>query len=205
MNSVKHTILNSKTIIDENGNVINLYNIAGTAWEDSNNNGKLDSNEDKIGNVEVCLIDAQTGNIVYKATSDEQQKVTTSSDGIYKFTDVKAGTYIVVFLYNYNVYDITQYKKEGLLETENSDAIKAEIKMNNEIKTAGVTENIQVSNEGIYGVNIGLIRMNNLIFGIDKTVTKMVMKSPKNSKTVEFNNAKIVENIPNTKTKIITI
>ena len=100
-------------------------------------------------------------------------------NGEYKFDDVKAGEYIVAFLYDGNQYDVTEFKKAGVLESENSDAVKTSIKFNNEDRTAGITEVFEVKESSVSGINIGLIKMESAIFSINKVVTRMSMTDPK--------------------------
>ena len=193
VNAVTHTITSSKEIITDNGEKINTYSITGTAWEDSNKDGKKDSGEPRLSNIEVILIDNTTGNIATKESSKDEQRTTTNSNGEYKFDEVKAGNYMVVFVYDSSKYNLTQYKKDGILDSENSDAVKTEIKLGGENKIAGVTEAFAVNSSSVSGIDIGLIKMDTAVFGIDKVVTKIVMQNTKTSKTSNFNDSKLAK------------
>ena len=193
VNSLNHTLLNKKQIVDDNGNTVNVYTISGTAWEDTNQDGRKDAGESKIANIGVCLVDTKTGSIATQVSSQDKQRTTTDSNGEYIFNEVKAGEYIVVFLYDATKYNLTTYKKSEVIESENSDAMKTQVKLDGETKTAGVTETIQIKDLGASGINIGLIKKESTVFGIDKVVTKMVMQNKKTSKTVNFKDSKLAK------------
>ena len=193
VNSLTHTLISNNSIVTPDGEQVSVYNISGTAWEDTNKDAKKDTGEAKLSNIGVILVDNETGNIATKASSSEQQRTTTDSNGEYRFSEVKSGKYTVVFLYDAAKYTITEYKKSGLLESENSDAIKTQIKMDGNIQIAGVTEEININSNSITGINIGLIKMDSAIFGIDKVVTKIVMKNTKTSRTAEYKDSKLAK------------
>ena len=193
MNSLTHKIISDNSVLTPGGDRVNVYNISGVAWEDVNKDGQKGSNENRLSNIQVILIDNETGNIALQASTSKEQRTTTNSSGQYEFKEVKAGEYIVVFLYDQNQYTITEYKKEGVLENDNSDAISALIKIDGQSQMAGITESIQITESSILGVNIGLIKMESAIFSINKVVTRMSMTNPKTSKTVDFNNSKLAK------------
>lgn len=61
--------------------------VEGVVWNDTNKDGKIDTDEKRFPGVTVTLID----------TDDKEiDKTTTAKDGSYKFTDVPAGDYIIV-------------------------------------------------------------------------------------------------------------
>ena len=66
INKVSHTLTSNKEIETEDGQKIMTYHISGTAWEDSNRDGKKDAGEPKLPNIEVILIDNSTGEIAKK-------------------------------------------------------------------------------------------------------------------------------------------
>ena len=194
LNAITHTISSNKEVTDpSSGEKVNTYSISGTAWEDTNKDGRKDAGEAKLSNIEVILIDNATGNIAKKVSSGSDQKVTTNANGEYKFDEVKPGEYMVIFLYDASKYNITEYKKSGVLENENSDAVKTTVKLNGENRTAGVTEKFNVNSSSVSGVDIGLIKMESAIFSIDKVVTKIVMQNPKTSRTAEYKDSKLAK------------
>ena len=191
---ISHIISNEKEIVDPGtGETITIYTVSGSAWEDKDKDGKKDASEPAIANLEVLLIDSNTGEIAKRVTSDTEQRTKTSSTGAYRFDEVRKGNYIVVFLYDTGKYTITEYKKEGVQDSENSDAIKTNIKLNSENRTAGVTEEFEVNGGLVSGINIGLIEMDSAIFSLNKVVSKMTMTNPKTSKTVDFVNSKLAK------------
>lgn len=62
--------------------------ISSTVWNDTDGDGKLDTNESGIGGVSVSLLDAQ-GKVVATAATD--------AEGHYQFGDLKPGTYSLQF------------------------------------------------------------------------------------------------------------
>ena len=194
LNSITHVISSNKEVVNpESGEKVNTYKISGTAWEDTNKDGRKDSGEARLSNIEVILIDNATGNVAKKVSSNADQKTTTNVSGEYIFDEVKAGEYMVVFLYDTSKYNVTEYKKSGILESENSDAVKTTVKLNGENKTAGVTEKFNVNTTSVSAIDLGLITMDSAVFGIDKVVTKIVMQNPKTSRTAEYKDSKLAK------------
>ena len=95
--------------------------ISGIAWIDENENGKRDTDEQTYSNMTVMLYDYKNNSFVKE--NGQNIKVETNSDGTYEFTNLDKGQYIVVFLYDTNTYKLTEYQKDGILESKNNDVI----------------------------------------------------------------------------------
>ena len=129
--------------------------IIGTVWIDSNKNGIKDDYEPKVQNVPVLLLD-ENGNIVTNS-KNEVCVVWSGNDGTYIFSDIYKGNYTIVFLYESSKYSATIYRKDGIDESKNSDAIDKTVVYEGKSRIAGVTENILVKEENIYNIDFGLI------------------------------------------------
>lgn len=165
--------------------------ITGTVWVDKNRDGVKDADEEKIGNVTVILID-QSGNIV-KNEKKVECITTTDSDGNYLFNNLYSGTYTVIFLYESSFYSATTYKKEGVDESINSDAIDKSVVFDGVQRVAGVTEAIKVTTSNIYNIDLGLVENAKFDLKLDKTVKVITTNNGKDvvEHTYNSKNAKI--------------
>lgn len=165
--------------------------ITGTVWVDKNRDGVKDANEEKVGNVTVILID-QNGNIV-KNEKKVECITTTDSDGNYLFNNLYSGTYTVIFLYESSFYSATTYRKEGIDESINSDAIDKSIVFDGTQRIAGVTEAIKVTTSNIYNIDLGLVENAKFDLKLDKTVKVITTNNGKDVAEHTYNskNAKI--------------
>lgn len=53
-------------------------------------------------------------------------------------------------------YSVTEYQKEGVDTSVNSDAIDVEVLLNGEKTIAGMTDTIEISNSNLRDIDIGL-------------------------------------------------
>ena len=168
-----------------NLNEENNYSISGTVWVDNNNNGKKDADESTLNDITVMLVNMENSSGVYK-------KTTTSENGIYEFTDLSIGNYVVVFKYDTEKYGLTSYKKSGVSSSENSDAQSSTIIINGEQVLAGITDILNLTNN-IYNLDVGLLNKQNAKFNINKTVTKVTVETNKGTKEKKYNNSNLVK------------
>lgn len=176
-------ITNILVASSETGSVDHM--ISGIAWLDEDEDGQRDSEESILNNITVMLVDATTGNIAQNSSGEELTTVT-NSRGIYIFTDVPEGQYLVVFEYDTSVYAVTAYHKEGVSEEYNSDAITKTISINGQEGTYGVTDTITMSGEGISNIDIGLITSTIFDLELDKYVSKIVVQNNSGTETYEY-------------------
>ena len=165
--------------------------ITGTVWIDKNRNGAKDADEEKVPNVTAILID-QNGNIV-KNEKKSECVTTTDSDGNYLFNNLYSGTYTVVFLYESSLYSATTYRKDGVDESLNSDAIDKTIVFEGVQRIAGVTEIIKVTTFNVYNMDLGLVENTKFDLRLDKTVKVITTNNGKDVAEHTYNskNAKI--------------
>lgn len=153
--------------------------ISGIMWEDTNKNGMYDSEEKVFEGIEVLLLDMNTNRL-------HGQDVKTNENGIYTFTNVPKGTYIVIFLYDSGKYSATTYKAEGIDETINSDAIDTKIILDGVTLNVAITNNITVEDRSIYNIDLGLIENPKFDLKINKSISKITVQDPTGIKTYEY-------------------
>ena len=165
---------------DDNNNINEeKYSISGVAWLDSNKDGKRDNDEVMLSEITVKAMNANTQ--VIRQTS-------TDKNGSYKFEGLEKGSYIIIFEFDTSKYTTTAYKKDNLSNLLNSDAILSNVTINGTSKKAGITDKIEISNENIENIDIGLIE--NAIFdlSLDKQISSIQVINKQGTKTTEYNN-----------------
>ena len=133
---------------DEEQQAVNK--ITGTAWIDTNQNGKRDATEQLLPNMDIVLINKKDNTIVKDIYTGEEKRVKTDSNGQYEIDNLLKGEYIVIFLYNSSIYKLTTYRAEGVNEQLNSDAIDIYITLDGERKLAGMSDAIKISSNKSY-------------------------------------------------------
>ncbi len=166
--------------------------ISGIAWIDSNQDGRRDSEEELLSGVQVMLLNKTKNELVKNKETGKEEIITTGNDGKYTFNNVENGDYIVIFLYDASQYSITDYQKEDVEESVNSDAISMKIILNGEQKQAGVTDIINISNENARNVDIGLYLAEKFDLRLDKYISKITLTTPTiGTQVTNLNNSKL--------------
>jgi len=206
-NDITH-IIEARTLGASQGNsqngepsidIVDTYKISGIAWMDSNENGKKDSEEAVLAGITVMLLDKKTGNIAKDAT-EQELNTTTEGTGAYTFRNLKPGEYIVVFIYDNSKYTITDYKKSEVEESKNSDVARMTININGEEKAVAVSDTLNIVDQNIYNVNIGLKEISGFDLKLDKYVSKITVKDGNGVKTYNYDNTKLAKIEINSKT-----
>ena len=166
-------------------NIEKTYKISGTAWFDSNSDGARSNNEELLNGITVKLIESESGII--------QNTTKTNTSGTYEFSGVKAGSYLVIFEYDSDKYTVTTYQKEGVASNANSDAILTTIDQSGKTKNGAVTDTIKIENGSIANIDIGLILINKFDLQLDKTISKVVVQTSKETTTEEYDNVKLAK------------
>ena len=156
----------------------NRYKITGTAWIDENANGERETSEAKLENIEVLLLNKDLSAIITDPDSGEQKRTKTSSTGKYTFSNLPNGEYVVVFVYDSSNYTLTEYRKEGVNERFNSDAIDVNITVDGERRLAGMTDVLKVDGENIRDIDLGVYTANRFDLRLDKYVSKITLTTP---------------------------
>lgn len=100
--------------------------LSGTAWHDKNVNGKRDGDEAKLAGVTVTVYDDQGA--IATDVNGRQLQTKTNQDGLYKFENLRAGNFKVVFTsgdVTLGDYKVTQKAAAGVDVDHNSDAAPA--------------------------------------------------------------------------------
>ena len=168
-----------------NGNIEKTYKITGLAWFDADRNGMRAENEKLFDGITVRLVDSTSGMI--------QSTVKTDTKGAYTFTGVKNGTYLIIFEYDTQKYTVTTYQKDGVASNINSDAILTTISLDGKTKEGAVTDVIKIQGGSISNIDIGLSLIDTFDLKLDKTITKVVVQTSKETKTEEYENEKLAK------------
>lgn len=173
----------------ENNNIANGTKIiSGIAWYDENANGKKDENETTLSGITVNLLNAETNKLV-KDKSGNNISATTNENGTYILGNIGNGKYIVIFNYNSTEYALTKYRVEGVDETRNSNAMINEISIEGANKKVASTDIIQINNNNISDVNIGLIKLQNFDLKLEKFVSRILIQNSAGTTVREYNDS----------------
>ena len=162
------------------------YTISGTAWIDSNRDGRRDSTESVLSGVGIRVVDADQGTYV------DNIQATTSANGQYQVT-VGNGNYILVFSYDTERYNLTEYRKEGISEEQNSDAFSRNITIDGTNSTVGATDMIHVNSESITNIDIGLTEASTFDLELDKYVNEVIVQTKNSTTQYGYNNQTLVK------------
>ena len=165
--------------------------ISGIAWLDANENGKRDNGEQLLGNINVIAINADTGETA-KDTNGNILQTTTDGSGNYLLEGFEQGNYILIFMYDTNIYTTTLYQAESVGQVLNSDAIERNVLQNGNNVLAGVTDVIKLE-KSISNIDLGLISKEKFDLKIDKTVTKITVQNREGTKVHNYNNSKLAK------------
>lgn len=173
------------TIENDNVQNSNTYRISGVVWFDENRNGTRDSGEKLLSGIPVTIVDAETGKVVKNSMGNEIS-ATTDDNGEYILSDLIQGQYIVKFNYDNSQYVITEYRKQGIDETINSDAINT-----TENNGVAITDSLTITDTSMSNIDLGLTTKGIFDLSLNKTLTKIQLADGKTTKEVNFENKKL--------------
>ena len=172
----------------EAGNVANgQYMISGLAWFDENGNGRKDDNETTLPNITVRLLNVETNQLVTSSSGDTLE-VRTDENGRYVIDNINNGQYIVIFDYDDGQYSLTTYKAEGISDAENSDVRISELLIGNQRQQVAATDIINLQNQNISDISIGLVELQNFDLKLDKYVSRILVQNSAGTTIREYNN-----------------
>lgn len=166
--------------------------IMGTVWIDENVDGVRDEKEAKVSNVEMLLFNNQTGKLVTNSNGNVL-RTTTDENGTYTLAGVKPGKYTVIFLYDTANYSATTYRKEGVDETINSDAVDSKITLDGVTRVAAITEEVNITDSNIYNIDLGLVSNPKFDLKLDKTVSKITVQDATGTNVYEYQDSKLAK------------
>ena len=146
------------------------YSINGAVWIDENKDGRRDSTELGMAGIKVRAIEVETGKLL-------DNVVTTSSSGMYELT-LEEGKYILIFEYDDEKYLLTDYKKTGVEENQNSDVVNRNIMINGEEVKVGATDIIEL-NDNIKNIDLGLIYASTFDLELNKYISEITVQTNK--------------------------
>lgn len=170
----------------------NTYYISGRVWIDENKNGMLEDEESKFPGIEVKIIDVDT-NQTLKDSNNEEIKAVSNEEGFYELAKIPKGKYLVVFSYNSSQYTLTQYKQTGVEESRNSDVIMKKLNFNGEEKVYGTTDVIEITDNNIANINMGLVKTEEFDLKLDKTISRVVVQKPKSTNVYSYEGEKLAK------------
>lgn len=168
------------------------YSISGVAWLDENQDGRRDSAEPSMSNIQVKLYDVNTQAIA-KDKNGNVQKTTTDSQGKYTFNNINNGNYWVLFEYDSNNYSLTAYQKSGILSTLNSDVIMKDVAIDGVEKRVAMTDTLTISDNGLSNIDMGLIRNSTFNLKLDKYISQVKVETKSGTKIYNYDNTQFAK------------
>lgn len=165
--------------------VSNKKIISGIAWLDENLDGERNDNEKLLSGIEVRLLNKETNKVM--------QTTATSSNGEYSFTGVNKGEYLVVFVYDTEEYKLTEYKKNNVSQSTNSDFINTIMEIRRKEQTVAVSDTIKVTDSNVRNIDIGLIELDKSDMKLDKYISAVTITYGNTIKTYNYDNLKVAK------------
>lgn len=184
-----HTNTDGTTDVEKDGR----YIVSGIAWLDTNSNGQRDEEETILSGIEVRLLNKNTNEIVKDIDSNVDKIVHTGSNGEYRFTNLEAGEYIVVFVYNSAKYDLTEYRAKGVENSVNSDFINTTMQINGKEQNVAISDTIKIVNDNARNIDVGLIESNKSDLRLDKYISSITLTYGNTVKTYDYENVKLAK------------
>ena len=209
---IRHTILKAKVDGNNGGNNnggnqdgnnkpnggeigddgIERYKVKGLVWNDENKDGQRQDEEAEIAGIEVYLIN-EKGETVKDYKTGDKKIAKTNIYGEYEFRNVEKGKYIVAFMYDNTLYNITEYQKTGVINDRNSDAILKTINLEgNKIETA-VTDIIEVTDRSMYSIDLGLKEKEKFNMKLDAGISNITIKTSQGIQQIAYDMASLAK------------
>lgn len=176
---IEHTVNKKVYKVDDNDQVVETNLISGLAWLDANKNGIREVEEELLPEIPVILIN-EAGKTIASSMTDEK--------GEYRFDNLPAGNYIVVFLYDMANYDVTNYGAEDA--TKNNDVVTMNVKINDISTPCGATNVIRLTSN-MYNIDLGLVSNPKFDLSLTKTISKISVQTSSGTTTTNYNNSKL--------------
>ena len=159
--------------------------ITGTAWYDANANGQRDDDEQLLSGIKVRLYNTETNNLV-KDSNGQVLEATTNENGVYVLNNIASGKYIAVFDYNTTEYTLSKYRVQGASQDKTSSAILKKLSISGNEQEIASTDIIEITDKNVSDMNIGLIKLQNFDFKLEKYVEKVIIQDSKGSTVKEY-------------------
>ena len=161
------------------------YSISGVAWLDENQDGQRQESEKLLDNITVLLVDS-------KNSSTVKARTTTNTSGVYNFSELEKGNYIVIFQYNTDEYFLTEYQKNGISNEANSDAISQTITIQGKEQKVGITDILNLD-ASLKNIDIGIVKNKICDLKLDKYISKVSVRTKSGTKQTSYDNSKLAK------------
>ena len=125
--------------------------------------------------IEVRLYDIKNNEIL-KDKNNSEIIEKTKEDGKYTFENIPKGKYIAIFTYDTDKYNLTKYKVAGVSEGKTSKVFRTTLNLDGNKREYAVTDIFEITDRGIYTINIGLIKLKELDLKIEKGINKIIIQ-----------------------------
>ena len=155
-----------------------------------------------LSDIQVRVYDI-TNNKFFKDENNNEIIQKTNENGTYTLNNIPTGKYMVIFTYDDKIYELTKYKVNGVPESKNSNVFKKTLELEGKNDEYAVTDVIEITDRGIYTINIGLIKLKELDVKIEKGINKIIIQDSSETTVKQYDftklakielNAKKVEN-----------
>lgn len=161
------------------------YTISGTAWLDANEDGKRDQEEEKLGDIDVKLVNLQTNSVTATEKTDEE--------GYYAFSKISEGKYLVVFGYDTEKYIPTVYQADGVQDSQNSDVEIINTVIEGTEQRVAATDTLEIANSSKSNIDLGLVEAKTFDLELSKTISKVTITNSEGTKTNEYDNVSLAK------------
>lgn len=161
------------------------YTISGTAWLDANEDGKRDQEEEKLGDIDVKLVNLQTNSVTATEKTDEE--------GYYAFSKISEGKYLVVFGYDTEKYIPTVYQADGVQDSQNSDVEMVNTVIEGNEQRVAATDTLEIANSSKSNIDLGLVEAKTFDLELSKTISKVTITNSEGTKTNEYDNVSLAK------------
>ncbi len=177
--TIEHKISKKVYTVSDNDQVVETNSISGLAWLDENGDGIRNPNEKLLPEIPVILINEKGQTVASNITN---------GNGEYVFNNLQSGNYIVAFLYDMGNYDVTSYNAEEA--TKNNDAVTMNINIEGK-QTPCAATNVITLTSNAYNIDLGLTLSPKFDLSLTKTISKITVKTSKETTTNTYNNSKL--------------
>lgn len=171
-------------VLKEDEGITDKFKIKGLVWFDENKNGRREKEEQLLSDIPVYAIN-KNGQTVGETK--------TNIIGEYSFSDLEKGEYLIVFLYDSNLYEVTQYQVKSVELELNSDVIKTDVILNNQITKGAVTDTIILKDKSALNIDMGLTSKPEFDLALNKYVSNIWVKTSKGQTEYNFNNKSLAK------------
>ena len=165
--------------------VSETFEINGVVWKDENQDGKRDTSESGMSGIQVKLMNNKKSEFVKDSRGIEITAIT-GEDGKYKFEELKSGEYVVVYVYDSNIYEPTTYQKTGVNTDVNSDAIVGTTNINGQEAKVAMTDTIIIGQSNVENIDLGLIQTKRFCLKVEKTIGIVIVQNKEGTKSYKF-------------------